>query len=204
MLGRLTKQLLIKMMLLVKKKEASHTFHSFMRNPFIRLKIDLFKQNNISSYSHLWNEQLISSHHSFTFNRRKLFNVTSNVAPISAKTAIQSVNQPGTTNNNANALITKEKVMFCLIIAKDLRLNLTVYGNLLKSSDINAISAVSNAVSVPAPPIATPTVDASSAVASFTPSPTIAAPPYFLRIALIKFSLSSGSKSALMSDTPTC
>ena len=63
--------------------------------------------------------------------------------------------------------------MFCLIIAKALRLNLIVYGNLLKSSAIKAISAVSNAVSVPAPPIATPTEEAASAGASLTPSPTI-------------------------------
>ena len=59
------------------------------------------------------------------------------------------------------------------MIAKALRLNFIVYGNLLKSSDIKAMSAVSKAVSVPAPPIATPTVDAARAGASFTPSPTI-------------------------------
>src|SRR5690606_16094037 len=124
--------------------------------------------------------------YSFTFNNRKLFNVTSNVAPISANMAIQSVNQLGITNNNAIALIAKEKVIFCLIIAKDLRLNLTVYGNLLKSSDIKATSAVSNAVSVPAPPMATPTEEAASAGASFTPSPIIATPLYFSRRALMK------------------
>ncbi|MCD0123905.1 hypothetical protein HK187_05515 [Streptococcus agalactiae] len=54
------------------------------------------------------------------FNKRKLFNVTSKVAPISANIAIQSVNQPGMTKSNSTNLIAKEKVMFCLMIAKAL------------------------------------------------------------------------------------
>ena len=77
-----------------------------------------------------------------------------------------------------------------------LRLSLIVYGNCLKSSDIKAISAVSRAVSVPAPPIATPIVEAASAGASFTPSPTIPTLLSFLRSSLMNFNLSSGSKSA--------
>src|SRR5690606_19478070 len=84
--------------------------------------------------------------YSLTFNNLKLFSVTSNVAPISENIAIHSVNQPGITNSNATNLIAKEKVIFCLIIAKALRLNLMVYDSLLRSSDINAISAVSSAV----------------------------------------------------------
>jgi len=54
------------------------------------------------------------------FNKRKLFNVTSKVAPISANIAIQSINQPGMTKSNSTNLIAKEKVMFCLMIAKAL------------------------------------------------------------------------------------
>ena len=46
-----------------------------------------------------------------------------------------------------------------------------------KSSDINAISAVSRATSVPAAPMAIPTVAAANAGASFIPSPIIATLP---------------------------
>ena len=40
---------------------------------------------------------------------------------------------------------TKENEIFCLIVLNALRLNLIVNGNLLKSSDIKAMSAVSSA-----------------------------------------------------------
>src|SRR5690554_4349692 len=98
--------------------------------------------------------------YSLLFNNLKLYSFTSNVTLISENIAIHSVNQPGITNSNATNLITNEKVIFCFIIVKALRLKLMVYGNCLKSSDIKAISAVSSAVSVPTPPIATPTVEA--------------------------------------------
>ncbi len=53
------------------------------------------------------------------------------IAPISANVAI-SVNQPGMTKSNATNLIAKKKVMFCLMIAKALRLNfvhMAIYSN---------------------------------------------------------------------------
>src|SRR5690625_1934608 len=67
-------------------------------------------------------------------------------------------------------LIASAKVIFCLIIVRALRLNFTVNGSFLRSSPIKATSAVSSAVSVPAPPIAIPTVEAANAGASLTPS----------------------------------
>ena len=57
------------------------------------------------------------------------------------------------------------------------RLNLTIKGSFCKSSPIKATSAVSKAVSVPAPPIAIPTVEAANAGASLIPSPTMATFP---------------------------
>lgn len=63
------------------------------------------------------NYRFISIVYSFTFNSLRLFNITSNVAPISANMAIHSVNQPGMTNNSATNLITREKVIFCFMIA---------------------------------------------------------------------------------------
>ena len=54
------------------------------------------------------------------------------------------------------------------------RLSFTVNGSFLKSSPISATSAVSNAVSVPAPPIAIQQWEAANAGASLTPSPIIA------------------------------
>lgn len=69
------------------------------------------------------------------------------------------------------------RVILALIIFSDLRLSLTANGSLLKSSPINATSAVSIAVPVPAPPITIPTVEAANAGASLTPSLTIATLP---------------------------
>ncbi len=65
--------------------------------------------------------------------------------------------------SKAIILIPMANVMFALMIFSVFLLSLTANGSLLKSSPINAISAVSMAVSVPAPPIAMPTVDAASA-----------------------------------------
>lgn len=107
-----------------------------------------------------------STYLSFTLISRKLFNATKIVAPISERIAIQRVSQPGITNSKAIILIPMANVMFALMIFSVFLLSLTANGSLLKSSPINAISAVSMAVSVPAPPIAMPTVDAASAVAS--------------------------------------
>nr|BAE06243.1 hypothetical protein [Lactococcus cremoris] len=78
------------------------------------------------------------------------------------------------TSSRANSFIPNEKVIFCLITFRVWRLSLTMNGNFCKSSPIRATSAVSRAVSVPAPPIAIPTVDAANAGASLMPSPTIA------------------------------
>ncbi|SPZ99951.1 Uncharacterised protein [Staphylococcus aureus] len=95
-----------------------------------------------------------STYLSFTLISRKLFNATKIVAPISERIAIQRVSQPGITNSKAIILIPMANVMFALMIFSVFLLSLTANGSLLKSSPINAISAVSMAVSVPAPPIA--------------------------------------------------
>ena len=68
---------------------------------------------------------------------------------------------------------------------------------------MSTTSAVSKATSVPAPPMAMPTVALASAGASFTPSPTIAVGPYLRSRRSTATTLSSGSRSAMNSSTPT-
>ena len=68
---------------------------------------------------------------------------------------------------------------------------------------ISTMSAVSMATSVPAAPMAMPTVAVASAGASFTPSPTMATGPMAFS-SLITRTLSSGSRSAWNSSTPAC
>ncbi|SRB79904.1 nitrogen regulation protein NIFR3 [Staphylococcus aureus] len=87
-----------------------------------------------------------STYLSFTLISRKLFNATKIVAPISERIAIQRVSQPGITNSKAIILIPMANVMFALMIFSVFLLSLTANGSLLKSSPINAISAVSMAV----------------------------------------------------------
>lgn len=59
----------------------------------------------------------------FIFKSLNAFNVTINVAPISAKIAIHNVNHPGMTSNKANNLIPREKMIFSFIIVNVFRLN---------------------------------------------------------------------------------
>ena len=96
---------------------------------------------------------------------------------MSAKMAIQSVSQPGITSSKAMTFKTNEKVIFCLMVRKVLRLSLIRNGNLDKSSPIKVTSAVSKAISVPTTPMAIPTVATAKAGASLTPSPIIATRP---------------------------
>src|SRR5699024_4072372 len=84
-----------------------------------------------------------STYLSFTLISRKLFNATKIVAPISERIAIQRVSQPGITNSKAIILIPMANVMFALMIFSVFLLSLTANGSLLKSSPINALSAVS-------------------------------------------------------------
>src|SRR5699024_3934050 len=112
-------------------------------------------------------------HYSFTPINRIELSTTMSVAPTSAIIAIQRVSHPGMTRRSAITFNTKAKLMFCLIMDNARRLRLMVYGSLSSLSSIRAISAVSRAVSVPAPPIAIPTEDVARAGASLIPSPTI-------------------------------
>ena len=83
------------------------------------------------------------------------------------------------------------------------RASCTVYGSLVRSSDISATSAVSMATSVPAAPMTTATLDVARAGASLTPSPTMATVPYSLRNAVIAALLSEGISSARTLSMPS-
>ena len=90
--------------------------------------INRIKELNAKQKTSLFGKPLASIY-SFTRNNRKLFKATSSVAPISEAMAIQSVNQPGTTNNNAISLIPIAKMIFALIIVRALRLSFIVNGS---------------------------------------------------------------------------
>ena len=78
------------------------------------------------------------------------------------------------------------------------------HGTFDRSSDIRATSAVSMAASLPAAPIAIPSVASAMAGASLTPSPTMATVPYRATSSSIAATLSAGSSSARTSSTPAC
>ena len=67
---------------------------------------------------------------------------------------------------------------------------------------MRATSAVSSATSVPAAPMATPTLAAARAGASLTPSPTISTGPYFCASSTIRSTFCSGFRSEATSSTP--
>jgi len=69
---------------------------------------------------------------------------------------------------------------------------------------MRATSAVSRAVSVPAAPMAMPTLARASAGASFTPSPTMATWPYARSRSSTTRTLSSGINSPWKASTPAC
>src|SRR3990172_5862013 len=112
------------------------------------------------------------------WRRRSPLKITMREAPISAATAIHRVAYPGIASARNSALVASDSVIFCFTARTARRPRAMAKGSLLRSSAIRATSAVSRAWSVPAAPIAMPMLDAASAGASLTPSPTMATSPY--------------------------
>src|SRR5690606_24712476 len=106
-------------------------------------------------------------------NNRSPLKTTIRLAPMSANTAIHSVASPASANARNTSLMPSAMTMFCTRIACARRLRRMKAGSLPSSSSINATSAVSSAVSVPAAPIAKPMPAFASAGASLMPSPTM-------------------------------
>src|SRR5699024_2731312 len=133
-----------------------------------------FSNSNIwtSVLLFIWEEPNLNSS-SFTRLSIKLVKANTKVSLMSERIEIYSVSHPWMNNNRAIILFPMAKAIFALMMFNVLRLSLMVKGSFLSSSPIKATSAVSRAVSVPAPPIAIPTVEAASAGASLTPSPTM-------------------------------
>src|SRR5690606_10080960 len=69
------------------------------------------------------------------------------------------------------------KIRFCQMMRRTRRLSVTAWLSLARSLLMSTTSAVSRATSVPAAPMATPTVARARAGASLTPSPTMATGP---------------------------
>ncbi len=101
------------------------------------------------------------------------------------------------------ALMPSDRATFWRMMRRACWLRLTAKGSLLRSSAISATSAVSRAASVPAAPIAMPTVARARAGASLTPSPTMATASYRASIDSMAVTFCSGISSARISSTPT-
>ncbi len=95
-----------------------------------------------------------------------------------------------------SASITPEAMAtFWITTDRARRARRTAKGSAVRSSDMSTTSALSIAASLPAPPIAMPTVARASAGASLTPSPTMATAPCLSSSSPTTRTLSSGSSA---------
>ncbi len=96
---------------------------------------------------------------------------------MSANTAIHMVARPATARTRKITLMPSASAMFCHSTRCTRRDRPISSGRRRKSSFITTTSAASMAMSVPAPPMATPRSALASAGASLMPSPTMAVMP---------------------------
>ncbi len=113
------------------------------------------------------------------------------------------LNAPVSAAITSRKMTINDTVTFCAMTRLARRASRTVYGSLVRSSDIRATSAVSIATSVPAAPITTATSDEASAGASLTPSPTMTTEPPCVRLSPIAVLLSCGINPARTVSMPT-
>ena len=110
-------------------------------------------------------------------SRRKALAITTSETPMSAAMAAHNDAKPQSVSATKTTFTPIDRVMFCLMIPIARREWFTSHGNRDRSSAISAMSAVSMAASLPAAPMATPSVARAIAGASFTPSPIMATLP---------------------------
>ncbi|MNP12974.1 hypothetical protein D3C76_1052350 [compost metagenome] len=139
----------------------------------------------------------------YYFSNRSPLSTTNKLTPPSANTANHMVAKPIKVITRNTALMPRANPMFCLRIYAVCRDRRTKGGILLRSSSINATSAVSMAVPVPEAAMAKPICDFASAGTAFIPSPTI--PATWLRPcnSPMAASLSAGNKLPRGSSMPT-
>ena len=115
--------------------------------------------------------------------------------PLSAKTASQSVAMPISPSTITTTFTPMAKAMFCQTMVRVFRARRKACANREGWSVCNTTSAVSIAMSAPAPPIAMPTLLKANTGASLMPSPTKATfRPCFCKVSM-RSALCCGSKS---------